>query len=93
MFNKTYMMTISSLFERIATSINGGAHGHAVANRNVWYYEYSTPTSTILLISFNMASAGLLMATVAFDLWKASKKNGSLSSKYAIAFQEGDVEK
>ncbi|KUL82084.1 hypothetical protein ZTR_09764 [Talaromyces verruculosus] len=28
-----------------------------------------------------MASAGLLMATVFFDVWKASKKNGSLSSE------------
>jgi hypothetical protein len=75
-------MTISSLLKRFATSNNGGIHDHVVVHRNVWYYENSTPTSAILLIAFNMASAGLLMATVIFDLWKASKKNGSLSSEY-----------
>jgi hypothetical protein len=84
------MMTISSLFERFATSNNGGAtHDHVVVYRNVWYYENSTPTSTILLIAFNMASAGLLMATVFFDMWKASKKNGSLSSEYVCKLGGG----
>lgn len=79
------MMTISSLFERYATtSYNGGAHDHVLVYRTAWYYENSTPTSTILLIAFNMASAGLLMAMVFFDVWRASKKNSSLSSEYVL---------
>lgn len=79
------MMTISYLFERLANSNNGRAHNHTAVNRTAWYYENSTPTSTILWIAFNMASAGLLMATIFFDFWRASRKNGSLSSEYVCS--------
>lgn len=88
-------MTISSPFVPSATSNNGGAHDHLMFYRNVWYHEDSTPTSTMLLIAFNMASAGLLMAMVFFDAWKASKRNGTSSSEKRLSFLQfigsGDV--
>lgn len=71
-------MTLSSLLQHVA---DASYRTYSRATTNGGDGE-STPESAILLISFNIASAALLMATVIFDAWKLSKKHNLLQIEY-----------
>jgi hypothetical protein len=73
------MMTQASLLQRIADLYNGIYNRGAPADGG---NGNDGSTSSILLISFDMASAALLIATILIDVWRVSRRDTSVHEEW-----------